>query len=89
MPQDNNKKETIVKILSKSKISVLAAAVCSTLLLSCNKQANDNILIQQTTDSSADKNALLTIIEDKKSRLNIYFPVTLSADISHLSVNQK
>jgi hypothetical protein len=89
MSQDNNKKENIVKILSKSNILVLAAAVCSTLLLSCNKQADDNILIQQTTDSSVDKNALLTIIEDDKSRLNIYFPVTLSADISHLSVNQK
>jgi hypothetical protein len=78
-----------VNILSKSCISVIILVVCSAMVSSCNKPANDNTKIQPITDIPSDKKAGLSIIEDYKSRLNIYFPVTLSADISHLSVNQK
>jgi len=78
-----------VKILSKSYVTAITLAVCSTLVSSCNKPANDNTQIQQIVDISTDKKAALSLIGDYENRLNIYFPVTLSADISHLSVNQR
>jgi hypothetical protein len=59
------------------------------MLTSCNKPANDQLQAQQEVDISTDKNSGLSLINDSQNRLNIYFPVTLSADISHLSVNQK
>jgi hypothetical protein len=59
------------------------------MLTSCNKPANDQLQEQQEVDISTDKNSGLSLINDSQNRLNIYFPVTLSADISHLSVNQK
>ncbi len=78
-----------MKILSKSYVTAITLAVCSTLVSSCNKPANDNTQIQQIVDISTDKKAALSLIGDYENRLNIYFPVTLSADISHLSVNQR
>jgi hypothetical protein len=78
-----------MKILSKSCISAIALVVCSTLVSSCNKPVNDSTPINQAKDISADKNAIPSLIAGYENRLNIYFPVTLSADTSHLSVNQK
>jgi hypothetical protein len=78
-----------VKFLSKSCISAITLVVCLTMLTSCNKPANDQLQAQQEVDISTDKNSGLSLINDSQNRLNIYFPVTLSADISHLSVNQK
>jgi hypothetical protein len=78
-----------MKILSISYISAMALAVCATLILSCDKPANDNTQIQPLEDISTDKNLELSFIGENKNRLNIYFPVTLSADISHLSIQQK
>jgi hypothetical protein len=78
-----------VKFLSKSCISAITLVVCLTMLTSCNKPANDQLQEQQEVDISTDKNSGLSLINDSQNRLNIYFPVTLSADISHLSVNQK
>ena len=78
-----------MKILSKSCISAIALVVCSTLVSSCNKPANDDVQIQQVADKGSDKNTAQTLIAEYKNRLNIYFPVTLSADINHLSDNQK
>jgi hypothetical protein len=78
-----------MKILSISYISAMALVVCATLILSCDKPANDNTQIQPLEDISTDKNLELSFIGENKNRLNIYFPVTLSADISHLSIQQK
>jgi hypothetical protein len=78
-----------MKILSISYISAMALAVCATLILSCDKPANDNTQIQPLENIFTDKNLELSFIGENKNRLNIYFPVTLSADISHLSIQQK
>jgi hypothetical protein len=78
-----------MKILSISYISAMALVVCATLMLSCDKPANDNTQIQPLENISTDKNLELSFIGENKNRLNIYFPVTLSADISHLSIQQK
>ena len=78
-----------MKILSKSYISAIALVVCSTLVSSCNKPVNENTQIQNASDISTDKKAITSLIGDDENRLNIYFPVTLSADLSHLSANQK
>ncbi|MGK0381699.1 MAG: hypothetical protein ACI8QG_001462 [Flavobacteriales bacterium] len=78
-----------MKILSISYISAMALVVCATLILSCDKPANDNTQIQPLENISTDKNLELSFIGENKNRLNIYFPVTLSADISHLSIQQK
>jgi len=80
-----------MKILSKSYISAIAVVVCSTLTLSCSKPATDDTQLQPKADLSIDKAAALApaLTAEYQNRLNIYFPVTLSADISHLSDNQK
>ena len=78
-----------MNILSKSCISAITLVVCSTMVLSCNKPADDNVQTTQIVDISANKNSALSLIENAENRLNIYFPVTLSADIKHLSDNQK
>ena len=78
-----------MKILSKSCISAITLVVCSTMVSSCNKPANDNSQIQQVADITTDNNSGLSLIGNYESRLNIYFPVTLSANIEHLSDNQK
>ena len=78
-----------MKILSKSYISAIVLVVGSTLVSSCNKPVNNDTQIQQPLDMSTDKKVMLSLIGDYENRLNIYFPVTLSADLSHLSANQK
>jgi hypothetical protein len=78
-----------MKILLKPYISAIALVVCSTLVSSCNKPTNDNAQIQPIADIATDKNTVPSLVKGYENRLNIYFPVTLSADISHLSVNQK
>jgi hypothetical protein len=78
-----------MKVLSKSYISAIALVVCSTLASSCNKSTNDNVQIQPTAVISADKDVGFSLLDGFENRLNIYFPVTLSADIDHLSDNQK
>jgi len=78
-----------MKILSKSYASTIALVVCSTLFLSCSKSGSDNTQVQQVSDISTDKNATLTLVKDYQNRLNIYFPVTLTANTNHLTDNQK
>jgi hypothetical protein len=78
-----------MKVLSKSTISAIALVVCSTLVLSCNKPANDETNSPTIAAKSLEKDIAFSLIEGYENRLNIYFPVTLSADISHLSNNQK
>jgi hypothetical protein len=78
-----------MRILTKSYISVITLVVCSALISSCNKPSNGDIQTQKNADISPDKSTALTLIENYENRLNIYFPVTLSADLSQLSLNQK
>jgi hypothetical protein len=78
-----------VNILSKSCISAITLVVVSTMVSSCNKPADYNTQTQHVTNISTDKKATLSLIGDYEERLNIYFPVTLSADLSYLSTNQK
>ena len=78
-----------MKIISKSCISAIALVVCSTLVSSCNKPVDETTKAQQVAEKSNDKGPALALIGDYENRLNIYFPVTLSADIEHLSDNQK
>lgn len=78
-----------MKILSKSYISLAALAVCSTLLSSCNKPSDINAQLPQAADIITEKKPIPSLIADYENRLNIYFPVNLSADTSHLSGNQK
>jgi hypothetical protein len=59
------------------------------LVLSCSKSGSDNTQVQQVSDISTDKNATLTLVKDYQNRLNIYFPVTLTANTDHLTDNQK
>jgi len=63
--------------------------VCSILISSCDNPTNDNTQIPKVAEISTDKKAELSLIESNESRLNIYFPVTLSANISHLTDNQQ
>ncbi len=78
-----------MKILSKSYTSIIALAICVTLVSSCNKPKSEPTQIQPIEDISTDKSVGLSFIGENKNRLNIYYPVTLSADISHLSLEQK
>tara|TARA_R110002167_G_scaffold62341_10_gene176060 strand:+ start:1920 stop:3623 length:1704 start_codon:yes stop_codon:yes gene_type:complete len=78
-----------MKVLSKSYISAIALVVCSTLASSCNKPTNDTVQIPPTVIIATDKDVAFSLIEGYENRLNIYFPVTLSADIDHLSDNQR
>ena len=78
-----------MKNLSKSYISAIVLVVGSALISSCNKPVNNNTQIQQPLDMTTDKKVMLSLIGDYENRLNIYFPVTLSVDLSHLSANQK
>ena len=78
-----------MKNLSESYILAIVLVVGSTLVSSCNKSVNNNTQIQQPLDMTADKKVMLSLIGDYENRLNIYFPVTLSVDLSHLSANQK
>lgn len=83
------KKGDAMKILSKSCISAITLAVCTSLVSSCNKPSNDNTQIPPMATISSEKEVELALIEGYQNRLNIYFPVTLSADITHLSDNQQ
>jgi hypothetical protein len=78
-----------MKILSKSYTSIIALVVCVTLVSSCNKPTSEHIQIQPIEDISTDKSVGLSFIGENKNRLDIYYPVTLSADISHLSEERK
>lgn len=68
---------TILKTKNK-KIAAIALAVITTLTACNNEPASTN-----------SKQAFPQLIPEFKSRLNIYKEVTLSADLDHLSANQK
>ncbi|WP_293746115.1 Zn-dependent hydrolase [uncultured Paraglaciecola sp.] len=78
-----------MRILSRFCRSAITVVVCSILISSCDNPTNDNTQIPKVAEISTDKKAELSLIESNESRLNIYFPVTLSANISHLTDNQQ
>ena len=77
-----------MKPFSKSCLSAISLVVCSALLSSCSEPPSETSQIPQA-ESSTQQNSMATFIGDSEKRLNIYHPVTLSADTSHLSDNQK
>jgi hypothetical protein len=78
-----------MKILSKSCISALTIVVCTALVSSCDKPVNDTQMPKKAAEIVRDKDVGLSLIAEYENRLNIYFPVTLSADLSHLTDNQQ
>ncbi|MCF2950033.1 Zn-dependent hydrolase [Paraglaciecola aquimarina] len=71
-----------MKKLTKSNISILLVTVISSLLYACNEAPISSHPQPSTTTS-------LELNKDITNRLNIYFPVELNTDLSHLSDNQK
>jgi hypothetical protein len=76
-----------MKILSKSTLSVLAIASSSMMFLSCNKAPDQNIKTPMVSETPTIKTQ--SLLADFENRLNIYFPVELSADTDRLTTNQK
>jgi hypothetical protein len=73
-----------MNIFSASKIAVAILVSC-TLLTACNNE-------QSSTGRDSlnhEKEVAITLLPEFKSRLDIYKEVTLTADLSHLSANQK
>lgn len=60
--------------------------IVATLLLSCGLTTG---LLSGCSDNDSDNITEYTLLPDAQSRLNIYKEVTLDADLSHLSSNQK
>lgn len=68
--------------------SLLLVIACSMTMLSCNKSITEKEVAEQVTSLSEEANQL-ELIQGYENRLDIYFPVTLSANIDHLTDNQK
>lgn len=72
--------------MKKSKLRYTMTALAVTMSLSltaCNQTP-------ATTDQTmADKSATATLLPQAKDRLDIYYPVTLKTDLSHLNDNQR
>ena len=81
---------TFIKINKlKTKRTIITALILSvaTALTACN---NESASTNTAKDASADNQETAPLlIPEFKDRLNIYKEVTLSADLSHLSTNQK
>ena len=77
-----------MKPFSKSCLSAISLVVCSALLSSCSEPTSKTSQLPQA-ESSAQQDNMATFIGDSEKRLNIYHSVTLTADTSHLSDNQK
>lgn len=67
-----------------SKLTVALALAGVTLLSACGQNTQDNT--GSTTGSSKDA---LQLVDGYENKLDIYTPVTLTSDLSHLSDNQK
>lgn len=75
---------------TRSTTALLIAGVLSAgiMLTGCNPTQPSSS--QNTTEkASASSNQPHTFIESNRARLNIYHPVELNADLSHLSTNQR
>ena len=80
---------TLFKITTP--ITKIAAIVllATTSLTACDEQTTKSATVQSTVPSKNQQQAPVQLIADYSDRLDIYKEVTLSADLSHLSANQK
>ncbi len=61
----------------------------TTSLTACNDQSTKTATMQNTTSSKGLQQTSVQLVANYSTRLDIYKEVTLSADLSHLSANQK
>jgi len=78
---------TMQKTNKLSRIT-LAILLATSTLTACNSEKSQTTVAEQTEASTTAKNSP-TLLPEFKSRLDIYKEVTLTADLSHLSANQK
>lgn len=64
----------------------LTAVASAVLLSACSQPASDNAASESTPQAAQ---ASYTLVDGAKQRLDIYQPVDLTADLSHLSADQK
>jgi len=73
-----------MKNLKKFTKITMTALLITAVLTACNSEKQ----IKNKTTTNVEQ-SLITLLPEFKGRLDIYKEVTLSADLSHLSVNQK
>ncbi len=75
----------------KTSITKIAAMVllATASLTACNEQSSKTIAMQGATSSKGQQPTSMQLVANYPNRLGIYQEVTLSADLSHLSANQK
>jgi len=75
----------------KTSITKIAAMVllATASLTACNEQSSKTIAMQGATFSKGQQPTSVQLVANYPNRLDIYQEVTLSADLSHLSANQK
>lgn len=71
-----------------TKIAAIAL-LATTSLTACNDQSTKTAAVENATSSKEQQQTSVQLVEGYASRLDIYKEVTLSADLSHLSANQK
>lgn len=72
--------------IKRTKIAAIVLAAVTTLT-ACNNESASTVTLKDTSANNQQTSPQL--ISEFKSRLDIYKEVTLSADLSHLSANQK
>ena len=75
----------------KTPLTKIAAIVllATTSLTACNQQTTKTATVQNTASSKDQQQTSVQLVANYQNRLDIYKEVTLSADLSHLSANQK
>lgn len=73
---------------SMTKIAAIVI-LATTSLTACNQQTKKSSETQSTTNSTKQIQNSVQLVTDYPDRLDIYKEVTLSADLNHLSANQK
>lgn len=63
--------------------------LATTSLTACNDQSTKTAAMENATSSKVKQQASVQLVDGYAGRLDIYKEVTLSADLSHLSANQK
>jgi len=75
----------------KTPVTKVAAIVllATTSLTACNEQSTNTATKETAASSNEQKQTSVQLVENYPSRLDVYKEVTLTADLSHLSANQK
>jgi hypothetical protein len=71
------------------KKNVLLAAIGSAFLLACSQAPQTQDTANSDAATAKSQSPQVQLIDSAKDRLDIYFPVALTADLAHLSDNQK